>query len=463
MAIGNIKTTSLWKDVDKIINANTTVVFNQFHAVIHNEKYNINVIKIGNLDVVRDYIHNIGDHVHIEFVLAAGDFYKFFFPYKDNCYMTITQKPRNLNNQVIKNVKETKLRYKILYLEKNNVPVNFMETSERMNSTALDLSNFIHVKCQLIDLNLQALRILYTGGVFKKMTYEDILYTTVGADSLKVKVNGKPAIEAIDIVKPDNQAIQPLTVIPDGTPIITLPTYLHESRKGIYSNGLGMYLQNYNNKKTWFIYPLFNTALYDTREYKAIFYVVPPQHFPWIERTYIIDNKVIKVVCTADKHYVSDGKTRVVNKGNAFRMSAAKSYMLKPVIMKTTGPVATRSRMNYEVSNGDMNDGLNYGPMSLDEISDNPFSNYSKVNSRYTDMIHLVWNNSNPDLIYPGMPAKFFYLQHDKLVSIKGIIVNTQTSVQMGNSSMLTGLYYTNTALTILVDKGNSLDKGIYG
>lgn len=460
MAILDISNTSLKKDVDKIINSDDQVIFYQWHATVHNEKYNLNVLKIANFDIIRDYLHNVGDHMHVEFLLASGDFYKFFFPYKENCYITITQKPRTFTNLPIANAKAIKNTYKLVYIEKHNNPVNFIEATERFNSTALDLTDFVTVRCQVLDLSLEALRILYTGGSFKNMTYEKILQNTVGADSLRVKVNGKPAIGAIDIATPDNIATQPITIIPDGTPLIKLPTYLQENRKGVYNAGIGMYLQNFNNKKTWFIYPLFNTSIYKKRTYKAIFYVIPPQHYVWLEKTYRIENKVLKVLCIADKHYVSDGHARIMDKGNAFRMSAAKSYMLKPVIMTKDGPKATRSRMNYEVSNKEIANGLNYGPMVGVGISDNPYIQYSKVLSRYNDMIHLVWNNSDPDLIHPGMPAKFYYLKHDKLVSITGIIVNTQTTVEMANSGLLIGLYYSNTAITLLVDKDNPLNSG---
>ena len=60
------------------------------------------------------------------------------------------------------------------------------------------------------------------------------------------------------------------------------------------------------------------------------------------------------------------------------------------------------------------------------------------------------------------MPAKFIYLKHNKLVSIKGVIVNTQTSVVMANSGLLIGLYYSNTAVSLLVDKDNQLNMGVY-
>ncbi len=460
MAILDINNTSLKKDVNKIINSPDKVIFYSWEARVHNKKYNLNILKIKNFDLVRNYLRNIGDHMHIEFILAAGDFYKYFFPYKENSYITITQKPRTFTNLPIKNAKEIKATYKLVYLEKENTPLNFIEASERFNKTALDLMDFITVKCQLLDLSLEALRILYTGGTFENKTYKEILYNTVGSDSLKVKINGKPSIEAIDISDPDNTENQTMTIIPDGTPIISIPTYLQEHKKGIYNSGIGMYLQNFNSKKTWFVYPLYNTSIYKKRSYKSIFYVVPPQHFPWVEKTYLLENKVLKIVCVADKRYISDGHSRIMDTGNGFRMSAAYSYMKKPVVMKKTGPVGSRSRMNYEVSNKDALNGLNYGPMVEDEISDNPYSEYSKITSRYTDIIHLVWNNSDPDLIHPGMPAKFFYLKHDKLVSITGVIINTQTSVEMANSGLLIGIYYSNTAISVLVDKGNSLDIG---
>jgi hypothetical protein len=461
MAILEIKKTSLWKDVNSIINNNDTITFFRWTGQVHNSKYNLNIVKITNFDIIRDYEGNVGDHIHIEFLLALGDFIKYFFPYKENCYITITQTPRTFNDLPMPNSSgPIKATYKVVYLEKDNAPLNKIEATERFDTNALNLKDTVLIKCQLLDLSLQALRILYTGGSFTNMTYKDILYHTVGSDSLKVKVNGKPSIDAIDITEPDNNEIQTSTVIPDGTPIIKVPTYLQESRKGIYSTGLGMYLQKYNNNKTWFVYPLYNTALYATKSQKAILYVVPPEAYTWVEKTFAVVNKVVKIVCIGDKHYISDGHSKIMDKGNGFRMSSAQAFMKKPVVMKASGPEASRSRLNYEVANANVANGLNYGAVPKAEISDNPFHQYSTISKTYTDKINVVWHNSNPDLIYPGMPVKFMYLSNNQLVSITGIIIFTHTSVVMANKGLMNGIYYSNTAITLLVDKGNKLDVG---
>lgn len=462
MAILSIRHTPLWKDINSIINNSDNLYFYKWTARIHNANFNLDVIKIINFDLIRDYQNNIGDHAHIEFVLGRGDFIKYFFPFKENCYITITQTPRTFTNKSITGGTIVKTKYKMVYLEKDNEALNAIERDERFDVQALNLAGTVLVKCQLLDLSLEALRILYTGGTFKNTTYEKILYHTVGSNSMQVKVNGKPSIDAIDITPPDNNVLQPMTVIPDGTPIINIPTYLQEKRKGVYNSGIGMYLQRYNQNNTWFIYPLYNTTIYAKKTNKAILYIVPPQHFPDAEKTFKIENNTIKIVCISEKQYVSDGHSKIMDNGNGFRMSSASAYLLKPVILNKTGPIGARSRLNYEVGNKEMANGLNYGPVPDDEISDNPFVQYSTISRTYTDIITVLWLNSNPDLLYPGMPAKFIYLSGNILKTVTGVIIHTQTMVQMMNVGLLNGIYRSSTYVTLIVNKGNAIDKGPY-
>jgi hypothetical protein len=462
MAILSIRHTPLWKDINNIINNTDSLYFYKWTARIHNTKFNLDVIKIVNFDLIRDYQNNIGDHAHIEFLLGRGDFIKYFFPFKENCYVTITQTPRTFTNKAFPGGPVIKTKYKLVYLEKDNEALSSIEKDERFDQQALNMTGTVHVKCQCLDLSLEALRILYTGGTFSNTTYEKIMYHTVGSNSMQVKVNGQPAIGAIDITAPDNSVIQPMTVIPDGTPIINIPTYLQEKRKGVYNAGIGMYLQRYNQNNTWFIYPLYNTTIYAKKKNKAILYVVPPQHFPDAEKTFKIEHSTIKIVCIGEKHYVSDGHSKIMDKGNAFRMSSASAYLLKPVVLHKAGPIGARSRLNYEVGNAAMANGLNYGPVPEDEISDNPFVQYSAINRTYTDFITVMWVNSDPDLLYPGMPAKFIYLSGNTLKTITGIIIHTQTMVQMMNVGTLSGVYRSSTYITLIVNKGNAIDKGPY-
>ena len=55
--------------------------------------------------------------------------------------------------------------------------------------------------------------------------------------------------------------------------------------------------------------------------------------------------------------------------------------------------------------------------------SQNPFKYRTEINRLTMGQIDLVWENADPELIYPGMPCKYLYLNQNKVVSLKGTIL----------------------------------------
>ena len=112
-----------------------------------------------------------------------------------------------------------------------------------------------------------------------------------------------------------------------------------------------------------------------------------------------------------------------MNEGSGYRMPDARAYMKKPVKITENGPQASRAELNHEVIIKERSDGLNYAPVAQGGPSSNPFIERSKILQRSMAQIDLVWENSDPMLIYPGMPCKYIYLSQGKAISLKGTIL----------------------------------------
>jgi hypothetical protein len=187
--------------------------------------------------------------------------------------------------------------------------------------------------------------------------------------------------------------------------------------------GLGTYFQTYEGKKLWFVYPTYDTERFNQKGRKIVFYAVPQERFPHLDRTWHQDGDLIRVLVTAQRKYSDSAELAMMNEGSGYRMADAKAFMKKPVVLSETGPQANRAKLNHEVVIKQRADGLNYAPVSQDGPSINAFLQRSKVLARSLAQLDFVWENSDPQLIFPGMPCKYNYLSQGKVVSLKGTIL----------------------------------------
>lgn len=454
----------LWLDIKKIIYTDQKPVRFELRGMLHTEKEDIPIMKIISIDTVRDYVMNIGDHIHIEFKMPLGEYAIRLYPYRNNLEFTI----KSITLEAVQSIKDKKYpttteRFKAVFLLNENpiVQANEMEMNdpESLNKVAI-----IDVKLQLIDRALEPLRIKTLGGIFRDYTQKELIHSLLGGESLKVLVDGKPSIEGLDIVDPDNSEKIKHSIIPDGMNLTTLTTHIQENMSGVYNAGIGTYLQTFKKKKFWFVYPLYNTKRFDDPVDKVIFYSVLQEKMPGHDRTYRKEEDVLHVIVSAAKKYQDSAESDYMNFGVGFRTSNANSYMKKPVTITEDGPIGERARLNTEVAIEDRKDSLNYMPLTSKMVNDNPFTNhrgisnnpfvdYSNVNARNTARIDMSWDNADHSLIRPGMPCKYVFLDRDKLIELKGTILFIHALTSLQGSSITEKTYRTVCTVTIVTEK----------
>lgn len=431
-----IEKTPLWPDIKSIINSGKKPIKFEYRGMLHNVKEDIPILKITSIDIVKDYVTNISDLIQIEFKMALGDYMTRLYPYRNNLELTI----KTIELKEVSSDRETNTtigteRFKAVFLPDEN-PVANLSEAESFDSESANKLTIIDVKLQLLNRSLEPIRIKTVSGPFREVTQKKLIYNLLGGESSKVLVDGKPAIDGIDIVDPDNTDIRKHAIIPDGTVISSLPSFLQEKMGGVYNSGIGTYLQRYNNKQIWFVYPLFNYTRFDKDVPKVIFYAVPEYRFAALDRTYKEDGKTIRIVVTSNRQYKDSADVQFMNKGVGFRMADANAFMKKPVVMTEEGPKGLRTNLNHEVSITTREDGLNYAPVSSSKISSNPYKEYSKVALMNLGQIDLVWENSNHELIYPGMPCKYVFLSKDKTIELRGTILYMHTLITLQSKTL---------------------------
>ena len=447
-----IEKTALWLDINPIITSKSKPVKFTYKGMLHTEVEDIPIMKIVAIDTVRDYMKSIGDYVHIEFIMSLGDYVSKLYPRRANLEFSI--KTTTLQEIQVKKdplIDDTIERYKAVFLPNENKVISASEL-EQFDQESLNKSDIITVKLQLLDRALEPLRIKTVSGVFRQVTQKTMMHNLLAGESNKVLVDGKPSIDGVDVVEPDNQLLVKNQIIKDGTLLTELPTYMQKHLGGVYSSGIGNYLQTYKSKKLWFVYPLFDPRRFDSLVDKCIIYAVPERRFPELDRTYLQDGSVIKILANGEKQYSDKADTELMNKGSGFRMPNANSFMKKPLDLSNDQVKARRANLNYEMIGRERADGLNYAPMS-NQISSNPFNEYSKLIHRDLATITINWDHANPALIYPGMPCKYLYLVKEKVIELKGSIAYCHVYANLEGKGLQSELYRTRCQLVLQVEK----------
>lgn len=448
-----LEKTPLWADIRKVLESSIKPVRYHYEATIHTVKDDFPLTQLVSLDIVRDYVNNIGDHIHLTGILPLGEYAHKLYPHRSNLEITIKRTLLNeVGNTTNVNTPQQPERYKAIFLVNENKNIKSGEY-DQLDIETLNLMDILTLQLQLMDRSLEPLRIKTTSGTYSNVTQKKLIHSILGGESSRILVDGKPAIQGIDLCEPDNKEVKKHVIIPSGTHITSIPTFLHEKANGVYSAGIGTYLQSYNGKRLWFIYPLYDVKRFTDNVPKAIFYMVPQNRFTGIERTYRKEDIIVHILATSNKSYADSAEADLIDSGSGFRMAEARSFMGKPVEMTKDGPKAKRAQVNHESAVSSRDDGLNYAPVSKNGISSNPFLEYSKILKKNVARIDLVWENAAPGEIYPGMPCKYMFIENDVPMSLSGTIVFVHVTVQLSGTGITAKAHSTICHVTLLVEK----------
>lgn len=451
----------IFKDIQQIIKKTKPPTTFQYSGFIHTVKKDIPVYKIISIDTIRNYKNNISDEIHLLILISNKDYYRDIYPYGSNLEFTFEISEFKLSKygdeELINKYTE---RFKAVLKDKENKNA-INSRGENLSDKELDLTGLTEVRFQLLNRVLEPLRIKQVKGVFNNVTPNDLLHAILSTETNKILVDGKPLLQSIDISPVSNTEKQNNIVISSGTMLIDVPDLLQNEYCGVYSGGLGSYIQQYNNKITWFVFPLFNFKRFETEKYKKIiFYNVDKNVLPASEVTYREEADTMYVMITGKIMFQSDLENNYMESGAGFRVPHAKSFMRKPVEITEDGVKLKRNKLNHEIITKERDDNLNYAPRSSRYISSNPFVDYTNVAKRSISEVMLEWNHCKYDAIYPGMPCKLNLIANGILKELYGCVIKTHTLISLKGNPSTSNVYTTNTVVTLAVEKSVDFLKG---
>lgn len=403
--------------------------------------------KVISMDVYRDYVENFTDKRIITLSFTAGIYSYHIFPNADDLELTLVRQPVFQSSGGPDFTRETYIEeFKVVPVSNKNPTIK--RDRQPVSQEILDLSKMVEVEFDLITKTADFVKTTVGGGIIRKSTTEAAIKTILTNNACQGPGDSDLVIRGVDMVPANNNEVREHIIIPHGVPLYDIPQFIQKKCGGVYSSGLGCFLQN----RYWYIYPAYDyTRINDTNR-TITFCVLPVDKLPRIERTFRFNGKQVIAIATGDVRMNNAVDRNKRNFGNGVSFTKSSAILHDMVKQGGNQAIINRAATNNEVSISERPDGLNYVPVSNAPITDNKMEEFSKLAKRNAGTVILTWENSEPDSIIPGMMAKIYYIDNDKVKETVGVVGGAQHYTYMFKKGFTNDRYLNATAVTIHVD-----------
>jgi len=443
--------TSLMNEMNTILKSGARPVHYVWTAQITTPNGTLAPFKVLSIDIMRDYVNNISDELFVELAMGYGTYHHQVIPYANALTCVLTRTPVNEGTTVqdlssdieTQSLLCTPIVIAAAAVENNNT----FDT----NQTAGDLVTIQKFTFQLQDQALKQTRLQSTGTVLKHLTAGDaIQYMVTKIAKNLTGLDVYHQIKGVDMIPADNTQVYANIVLPHGTPGTEVPFYIAHHYGMPYAAGFGAYLQ----KSVWYLYPLYDLTRYDAAARSLTVINIPNSWYPTLDRTFRRTYNQLIVLATSGADFKDPSDHRQQNQGNGTRFASADKVLNSFADVKNNKATARRVVNATELLGQKRPDGLNHivTGSAGQTVTANPFKEISAVASRMGSYITVVWENSDPGAIFPGMPCRFLYEVSGKVFELKGQVIRSQTQIQPMQPGLFPSAHRNNTALTLFVE-----------
>lgn len=413
-----IENTPLFREANDIINNGQTGTNFGWRVIIHlSDTQTMRPIKVKAISNTRDYAKKFTDVTTVSVYMGLGQYARDLYPNRDRLQITLQKLPQaELSESGDGDAAIESERFSATLLDEVPAPA-VAQGAEANDKDVLDLTDMPIVNFQIFNKALEQVRMVSVGGIWRNCNMESLLQAILTKESQKVDVNQERAMVGVDIVPASNTDKHAQVVISHGVKLVDVPDYL-QKRYGIYSSGLGSYVQN----KYWHLFPLYDTTQFNERQQTMTILVMPQRKYSEIERTYRQVGDSLTVLMTGETGFKDDSGSQYLKDGNGARFADAGRQMES--VSNNTGnkAIVSRARNANEFMTDKRPDGINHVPVAKARITSNPFPIYSELAGRNGGLFKGVWQNSDPKLILPGMMVRIIYSDQDETKEMYGVV-----------------------------------------
>ncbi|WP_144106596.1 hypothetical protein [Paraburkholderia sp. BCC1886] len=407
-------------------------------------------LKVTGVDLMRNYLDSYSDELIVELQFSGGTYLKYVYPYKNAIDITLTWTPLMEGSDAVDpNGTPTSETFTATLIDKGNDLVEQNGANSSATSDQ-DLTNIKSVHFQLVNKALDQMRMISASyGVIRSATVDDAIKLVLTTASQATTVNGTQTVQGVTMTPSNNQTARDHIVVPHGMKLVDLPQYIQKNCGGVYSASMGYFLQG----TQWHVYPALDTTRFNTTTSGTLTVInVPQNKFPHVERTYLQSGNSLTVMATGQVKFRDPSNAQQLNEGNGIRFADATKFMQGGfAAVSNNSALASRGTNNSEFMAVARPSGNNNAHLSPTRITANALEEYSQLSRAVGSIITMEWQNSQPSLILPGMPAEILYLADDAITTLTGVVCGAHHVTQLRGQGISAARYNTSTVLNIFI------------
>lgn len=389
-------------DINKV--KSTYNLYNKYSYsfIIHTETSEIPVEYVLSYENMRNYNTNVGDFIVLTFNMYLGTYAKKIYPNRDNMMCSVSKSYES------NKLKSRTTEYKMVILNDDGA----MESNsdfKKHTEGELNKRGLVKIEAQLYLLEVEGMKMLYCQGNYKKSTVKSVMGYLYAKWFPKITIGGSPLKATIDIYEPANDLSYDNIMIPTGTSLMDLASYLQNTNYGVYNGACGTYIQDYVGDLGLFIYPLYSVDRYNNTK-DAFVLTVIRSNSPMtdvMENSWNVDGNNINIIAGSNTKVLDEGVSNMVNSGSAIINAPSENILNRNSEITDSNFTTTKDENLQGMSITERKDGISKARYVGHET--NLYKVRSKLLAESMTTIQVPWHFSNQDLIYPGMPACYMF------------------------------------------------------
>lgn len=417
-----------------------------YEAVFVTEQEEIATLSVISLDFIRDYRKAATDEVLVKVAVPWGQYLHRVLPFKENLKMTLTR--TTVTRSGVASSRPVIEQTFIAFLPNEAETGMLADSPETSTEEASNLSGIRIIQVQLQEEAFALARSEMVGGVFRDSRPFDILLSLLFNSINGMEIDQENAILGVNAIEPSNQTRRTTTVLPHGIPLVTVGDKLQTQFGGIYSAGFGCYLQ----KGYWYVWDLYNYKRFDEAEYTALFILAPSKRYRGVEVTHRVVDKHLVAMITGGVSRLDPSEVLLLNEGNGARFTNTDNLL--DGFFEVSGNKAVAKRTN----NANEYEAIQRKGNSMTRVSENmsgsnAFHEASKLAERNGAFFVMNWENSNPDLITPGLQCEVGFIVNGTPAFVNGVVVHAHAYSALAGTGMHQKIHQTTTEVVVMVDR----------
>lgn len=402
----------------------------------------LDVIRVMQVDTHNDYIRKCFAVTTISCLFGLGDYAFDVFPYRDDLELVLYT--QSTHSQVTQTA-----TYKAVLLEPLELQL-IQDQYPGMSKASLNVASIHIANFQLLNLVSEELRLTTISGTYRQVSVSDVLQLALTEAQSLVQTDDTFRPIGVDVARGTNEQVFEQVVIPVGTQLINLPGFLQNKQFGVYPTGLG----HFYDQGVWFVYPLFDTTRVEVERPMLDITLVPKSLYYGVERTSRQQGNTVYVLSVGDRSVSNNLENQQLEVGTGKRFTNPDALLnLDRTDQETNKALVNRGEVNSEFVDQPPKNGLYNAPVSRQPITANSFKQLSELAGRKGKEIAIVWDYSDPLLLYPGQPVRLKYVDGDEIVRLNGVLLETVHSTQLEGEGVSATTHHTSTALHIYVER----------